>query len=90
MKETLMTMVEELGNDAEMEVSGDLISIWLIDFDGWDDDWQEVLRVFERPDKVEALKKWLAANAASANASTYYFDGFTVRLQYSSVMEGLK
>lgn len=43
--------------------------------------------MFERPDKVEALKKWLAANAASTNASTYYFDGFMVKLMYSSALE---
>lgn len=41
MRETIMSMVEELGNDAEMEVFGNTISIWLIDFDEWDDDWQE-------------------------------------------------
>lgn len=87
MKETIMAMVEELGNDAEMEVFGNIISIWLIDFDGWDEDWNEVLRVFERPDRVEALKKWLAANAASTNTSTYYFDGFMVKLMYSSALE---
>lgn len=87
MRETVMSMVEELGNDAEMEVFGNTISIWLIDFDGWDDDWKEVMRVFERPDKIEALKKWLAANATSTNKNAYYFDGFTVKLMYSSEME---
>ena len=87
MRETVMSMVEELGNDAEMEVFGNTISIWLIDFDGWDDDWKEVLRVFESPDKIEALKKWLAANATSTNKNAYYFDGFTVKLMYSSEME---
>lgn len=86
MRETITAMVEELGNDAEMEVfgNGDVISIWLIDFDGWDDDWKEVLRVFERPDKVEALKKWLAVNATSASKNIFYFDEFTVKLMYSS------
>lgn len=88
MRETVMAMVEELGNDAEMEVFGNTISIWLIDFDGYDDDWKEVLRVFERPDKVEALKKWLATNATSANKNIFYFDDFTVKLTYSSEMEG--
>ena len=87
--EMMMTMVEELGEDAtyyfdeeDME-----LDVTLRDFDGFDEDYCEVMRDFDHPELVDAFLDTLSAECVSAEGDfyrEYHFDGFTVRLGYSS------
>ena len=57
------------------------------DFDGFDDDWNEIERPFENEDAIEQLYAWLEKNCNEKEDTLYeyyYFDDFSVEIGYSS------
>lgn len=58
------------------------------DFDGFDDDWDEVYRDYDNPQAVEELEDWLNENCIECDDrrlyTCYYFDDFVVETGYAS------
>ena len=87
--EKMMAMVEALGDDASMWYDEDekVLDVTLRDFEGFDDDWSEIMRDYDHPEAVEAFKEMLETECSSQEGDFYFdyhFDGFTVELGYSS------
>lgn len=85
----MMVAVEALGDDASMwyDEKGRLLHVTLQDFDGFDEDWSEIMRDYDHPKAVEAFEEMLETECSSQEGDfyfDYYFDGFTVRLGYAS------
>lgn len=90
-KEMMMAQIEALGHDAfvdEYEEDGEMvISVTLRDFEGFDDDWSEIMRDYDHPEQVEAFEEMLEEECIEEFGDLYgyyVFDGFTVELGYSS------
>ncbi len=87
--EKMMAMVEALGDDASMwyDEEEKVLDVTLRDFEGFDDDWSEIMRDYDHPEAVEAFKEMLETECSSQEGDFYFdyhFDGFTVELGYSS------
>ena len=87
--EMMMAMVVALGDDASMwyDEEDRVLHVTLQDFDGFDDDWSEVMRDYDHPEAVEAFEEMLETECSSLEGDFYFdyhFDGFTVRLGYAS------
>ena len=87
--EKMMAMVEALGDDASMwyDEEEKVLDVTLRDFEGFDDDWSEIMRDYDHPEAVEAFKEMLETECFSQEGDFYFdyhFDGFTVELGYSS------
>lgn len=87
MFEELMMMVEACEADVDYDVDGSDVSLTFDDFEGFDDDWSEVMRDYVNPAAVEALEDWLDDNCLSCEGDlyiVYHFDGFDVEVGYTS------
>ncbi len=89
MLEKLIAMLKELEEveDAYFHEYKGMYLVDLNDFEGFDDNWCEVDREYAKPQLVEYFEKWLVENASSIEGDyykVYRFDGFAVRLGYSS------
>ena len=87
MLKTLMNLVDACKNDVDFFDNDDMIYLTLQDFEGFDDEWNEIMRNYDNPDAVDALLDWLDANCISKVEpfyTTYHFDGFNVLLGYAS------
>lgn len=87
--EMMMAAVEALGADASMRYDEEdqILAVTLQDFDGFDDDWCEIMRDYDHPEAVEAFEDMLEADCESSEGDFYcyyHFDGFTVQLGYAS------
>lgn len=87
--EKMMAMVEALGDDASMwyDEEEKVLDVTLRDFEGFDDDWSEIMRDYDHPEAVEAFLEMLETECSSQEGDFYFdyhFDGFTVELGYSS------
>jgi len=87
-REMMIEMIEALGNDAFMwERSDGLIDVTIHDFEGFDDDWSEIMRDYDNPEAVSDFEEMLEEQCESQEGDfyvTYHFDGFDVQLGYSS------
>ena len=81
-------MVEACGVDAILERHSDgTYALALEDFDGFDDDWNEVEREYVNEEAVDALLKWLEANYTERKPDLYIhyvFPDFRLTLGYAS------
>ena len=81
-------MVDACGVDAILERHSDgTYVLTLEDFEGFDDDWNEVEREYVNEEAVDALLKWLEANCIEreSNLYIYYvFPDFQLALGYAS------
>lgn len=90
MFEEVMMMIDACADtDVETFLSsdGDVLDVTLYDFAGFTSDWEEIMRDYDDAEAVDALLAWLADSCVSQDGDfyTYYrFDGFTVRVGYSS------
>lgn len=87
MFDTLMTLIDACENDVDFFKEDRTIHLTINDFEGFDGNWNEVMRDYDNPDAVDALLDWLKANCAfkvDEFYTTYSFDGFAVRLGYAS------
>lgn len=87
MFDTLMALIDACKNDVDFFEEDRMINLTIIDFEGFDNNWNEVMRDYDNPDAVAALLDWLNANCVSKVDefyTTYFFDGFAVHLGYAS------
>ena len=87
MFDTLMTLIDACKNDVDFFEEDRMIDLTIIDFEGFDDNWNEVMWDYDNPNAVDALLDWLNANCVSKVDdlyTTYSFDGFAVHLGYAS------
>lgn len=85
--EQVLTMAKALGNDAIVFDFEGNISVDFNDFEGFDNDWSEIMRDYDDANAVEAFEKMLRTEALEVDDdfyTTYYFDGFTVNVGYTS------
>jgi hypothetical protein len=91
MMEKLLKMLEELAADVDYrvrEIEGEKpeVVITVNDFEGFDDDWSEVMRNYD-VEAVDGLIKWLEEHCISEDDnlySYYHFEEFDVELGYTS------
>ena len=83
-----MELVKACGNDAKLyHWSDGGYELTLEDFEGFDDDWNEVEREYDNEEAVDALLKWLEANCIDKTERLYIhyvFPDFQVALGYAS------
>lgn len=88
--EMVMELLATAGNDLDVfggdEFDND-ISVEVNDFEGFDDDWSEIIRDIENPDLVDEIYETLKREALSVDEDFYVdfqFDGFSVSWGYAS------
>lgn len=83
----LVNTLNALGNDVFYSEYENVFDVTINDFEGFDDDWNEIDRDFDNPQAVEDFEETLEneCNYFEGDYSrTYYFDDFTVWLGYAS------
>ena len=84
-REKMINMINDLKNDAiYFEYKG---IIDLDDFEGFDENWDEQFREYDDADAVENFLDTLEKEALEIDEdyyTTYKFDGFSVKLGYTS------
>lgn len=90
---TILEMMHELEACGDVTVwelptdEGTVYDVTLQDFEGFDDDWCEVERIYEQEDLVDEFLEALEAQALRTEGDfyyDYYFDGFRIHLGYAS------
>ena len=84
---TVMTMIKACKNDVDFEIEQNTIYLTINDFDGFDKDWNEIMRDYDHPEEVNALLDWLSNNCIAKTENLYVdysFNGFTVQLGFAS------
>ena len=87
MFDTLMTLINACENDVYFFKEDRMIDLTINDFEGFDNNWNEIMRDYDNPNAVDALLDWLNANCVSKVNElyiTYSFDGFAVKVGYAS------
>lgn len=83
-----MKMVDACSNDATLDRCSDgTYALTLEDFDGFDEDWNEIEREYDNEEAVDALLDWLEANCIERNVNLYIyytFPDFRLTLGYAS------
>ena len=87
MKNLLEQLVNECGVDVDMIKLNDNYHLDFNDFEGFDENYNEILRDYETPQAVSNLINWLNDNCLycdEAYYTTYTFNGFVVKIGYGS------
>ena len=86
--EDVCAMLEGLENDCWYELCGEnQLYVIFNDFEGFDENWDEIMRDYDNPKGVEMFLDSLEKNAAFIEESlyrTYHFDNFSVKVDYTS------
>ena len=81
-------MVDACGVDAILERHSDgTYGLTLEDFEGFDDDWNEIEREYENEEAVDALLDWLEAHCTRRDDNLYIhyvFSDFQLTFGYAS------
>lgn len=86
-KDEMVKVLEALGNDVWFDVEDSDIDVTVNDFEGFDDDWSEVMRDYDDPEAVEAFLKMLEEKCVSQEGDfyvVYHFEGFDLQLGFGS------
>ena len=87
-KEKMISIIEDLGNDASLwENPNWTLEITLQDFEGFDDEWNEVDREYDNQNKIDDFFKILNTECISKEIdfyTTYHFKNFNVEIGYAS------
>lgn len=86
-KTEILKMLNDLGDDAYVYEHGDDISVDLNDFEGFDDNWSEIMRDYDNPKKVQQALDTLQRTAIIVEHdyyTTYYFEDCSVIVGYTS------
>ena len=91
MMEIIIAMLKKMGEDVDYRVrkindNKPELVITINDFDGFDDDWSEVMRDYDE-EAEGALIEWLEEHCISEDGdlySSYQFEEFDVQLGYTS------
>lgn len=89
MLELVLAKLDELGADVEYFVTEDKkeVHVTLQDFEGFDDDWEEIDREYDDAEKVDAFEEWLEEQCEQHSGDFYQYFGFgdfVVVLGYAS------
>lgn len=87
MFDTLMNLINACEYDVDFWEENGMVHLTIEDFEGFDDDYDEIMRDYCNPEGVDALLNWLDANCdfkVEEFYTIYSFDGFFVKLGYSS------
>lgn len=88
MKKYLEKLVEMCGEDVNMRMDCiGTIHLDFVDFAGFDDDWNEIMRDYDNPQAVANLINWLNDNCLSCDEdfyATYDLGDFSVIVGYTS------
>ena len=85
--EMMVEVLEGLGADVSYEVEEEGFDVVIEDFDGFDEDYSEIMREFDDPAAVERFEDMLEEECLSYEDDfyvVYHFEGFDLRLGYSS------
>ena len=88
--EEIIERVKTLGEDADYYeyTSGTLLTIIFNDFDGFDENWNEIDREYDNPEAVEQLITDIAEaaeNVIEGYINTYDFGTFAVKIEFTSM-----
>ena len=86
-REKMINMINDLKNDAIYFEYKGIIHVDLDDFEGFDENWDEQFREYDDADAVENFLDTLEKEALEIDEdyyTTYKFDGFSVKLGYTS------
>lgn len=87
MKNIILEKLNNLGNDVDFNEYNGVIEINFNDFEGFDEDWNEVLRDYDNPSMVSELLDFLSNNCKEVVNdfyTTYIFNDFQVVVGYAS------
>lgn len=83
--EEMMALIEAMGCDADCVIEDGCIFVDIHDFEGFDDDWSEVMRKYEHPEAVRAFEKAIERGVRKDwEDEERWFDGFCVSVHYDS------
>jgi hypothetical protein len=83
MKSTL----DSLSDDIMYSIVADGFRVQIQDFDGFDDDWNEIMREYNNANAIDEFIDMLESDCISQDGDfnyVYHFDGFDVELSYAS------
>lgn len=86
-REQLIERLEALEEDVSYYTLNGEINITIFDFEGFDENWNEIYRDLDHPEEVDALLEDLKSECSHTEGNcytTYFFDGFQVCVGYSS------
>lgn len=91
-REKMWEMFQTLGNDLcvwedSIDEDPNGFRVTLNDFEGFDENWEEIDRDYDDEDAVDAFLEMLETECVSKEGDfyvTYHFDGFDVELGYES------
>ena len=84
--ELITAQLDRISADSSYDVTDNHIELTIDDFDGFDEDWNEIDREFVDEDLVDEVLEWLEENADYADGDfyrSYYFGKIVVEVDYS-------
>ena len=85
--EKITAQLDRISADSYYHVTGNRICLTIDDFDGFDENWNEVYREFVDEDAVEEVLGWLKENADCVDGDFYryyHFGEIVVEVGYTS------
>lgn len=85
--ETITAQLDRISADSNYYVNGNHINLTFDDFEGFDDDWNEVDREFIDEEAINEVLDWLEENADYIDGDFYpyyHFDEIVVVVGYTS------
>ena len=71
--EMITAKLDTIAQDSWYEVDGNEVALTINDFEGFDEDWNEVDREFVDEDAVEEVLEWLEQNADRVEGDFYQY-----------------
>ena len=85
--ENIIAQLDRISADSSYEIDGNLISLTIEDFEGFDENWSEIERDFVDENAVDEVLEWLEKNADLVEPdfySQYHFGKIVVEVGYAS------
>ena len=87
-KEMILAQLDKIAIDSEYLIFDNRIVLIINDFEGFDENWNEIERDLVDADAVKEVLKWLKENSYYTEGGdlfcTHHFDDFTVQIDYAS------
>lgn len=83
----ITTQLDRISKDSWYDVIDNHIDLTINDFDGFDEEWNEIDREFTDETTVEEVLKWLGENADRVEDGfycRYHFGDIVVEIDYTS------
>ena len=71
--EMITAKLDTIAQDSWYEIDGNEVALTINDFEGFDEDWNEVDREFVDADAVEEVLEWLEQNADRVEGDLYQY-----------------